>query len=93
MKIIKNNSKHLIVNVINAIRIIKDQKMTYAEYKNYHKFFGVERCPICGKYTFDNGYVCRICKWEADGVLEDDDEYSHANRCSINEYREMWGKQ
>lgn len=78
------------MNVINIAGIMKDQNMTYKEYKDYRRFFEVEKCPICGKYTFSNGYICRVCLWESDGVLEDDDEYSYANYCSINEYRRKY---
>ena len=43
-------------------------------------------CPVCGKLTLDNHYICPGCGWEYDGT-EDPQAYSSANGTTILEYR------
>ena len=49
--------------------------------------FNVVICPVCGKETLDNHFICPHCGWEYDGI-EDLNIPSSVNRCeTINQYR------
>ena len=63
---------------------IKELKNT-AEYKS--GMFKIIKCPCCGDYTLDNNWICD-CGWEYDGI-ENPDEYSQVNQCSITEYKKI----
>ena len=58
------------------------------------KLYGVDiknrKCPICGKYTFGQDWICNRCGWQQDNLVYTDDEYSDSNYCSINEYKEVY---
>lgn len=54
------------------------------EYKKHG--FQLVTCPICGKETLNNFWVCETCGWEYDGFIFED-EYSDANGCTVAEYR------
>lgn len=43
------------------------------------------RCPICGKLTLDNFWVCENCYWEYDDLMVD--EYSIVNQTNMNEFK------
>lgn len=49
------------------------------------------KCPVCGKYEFEeySSYdICPFCKWEDDGLQGDDHNYAGgANHLSVNEAR------
>lgn len=49
------------------------------------------KCPICGKYEFEeygNYDICLVCNWENDGLQYDDHNYAGgANDLSVNEAR------
>lgn len=87
--------------MIKYIRPFIDQKMyksrTLKEAIHLAKLYGIsegfEKCPICGKYTFGFGWICKNCGWETDTdylLIENPDQYSFANYCSINEYKEIY---
>ena len=46
-------------------------------------------CPICGNETFDDWFICPHCRWEAE-PLRTPDEYSPANKSTIEEYRKKY---
>lgn len=52
------------------------------------------RCPVCGKYTFDeeDDYdICEVCHWENDGFQWRHPDYrGGANRISLNEARAIY---
>lgn len=54
------------------------------------KLYGVEdkhlKCPVCGRYTLGQDWICN-CGWQQDFLLKSDDEYSDSNYCSVNEYK------
>lgn len=47
------------------------------------------KCPVCGKYEFeDEGLsdICSFCGWEDDPVMEEDPDYSGgANELCLND--------
>ena len=43
-------------------------------------------CPICGNETFNDWFICPYCNWQAE-ILHLEDEYSPANKSTIEEYR------
>lgn len=49
------------------------------------------KCPVCGKYEFeeyDDYDICPVCNWENDGLQYDDHNYAGgANDLSVNEAR------
>lgn len=55
------------------------------EYKEFG--YSVITCPVCGKETLNNHYICPHCGWEYDGIT-DEDMYSPANTTTIKEYKE-----
>ena len=59
------------------------------ESKEYLEFgYKIIRCPVCGKETLDNHFICPTCNWEYDDEVEfkTGDEYSTANDCTLNEH-------
>jgi ribosomal protein L37AE/L43A len=57
------------------------------EYKDYG--YNIVTCPICGKETLDNYWICEHCNWEYDGT-KFDEEYSSVNNATIKEYRDRY---
>ena len=47
--------------------------------------YKVVKCPVCGKLTLNNNYICSNCKWEYDGTVGN--EYSFCNDSTIEEYK------
>lgn len=54
------------------------------EYKEFG--YSVITCPVCGKETLNNHYICPHCGWEYDSIT-DEDMYSPANTTTIREYK------
>lgn len=54
------------------------------EYKQYG--YNIVKCPICGKETLDNYWICENCGWEYDGNILDE-QYSFVNSSTVKEYR------
>lgn len=54
------------------------------EYKQYG--YNIVKCPICGKETLDNYWICENCGWEYDGTILDE-QYSFVNNSTIKEYK------
>lgn len=54
-----------------------------AEYREYG--YAIVTCPVCGKETLDNYYICPTCGWEYDG--SSGNEYSSANGTSAEVYK------
>ena len=54
------------------------------EYKEFG--YSVITCPVCGKETLNNHYICPHCGWEYDDIT-DEDMYSPANTTTIKEYK------
>lgn len=54
------------------------------EYKEYD--YKIVTCPICGKETLNNYWICENCGWEYDGNIFDD-EYSYANNSTVKEFK------
>ena len=48
--------------------------------------FKIVNCPVCGKETLDNSFICPTCGWEYDGTL-DENAYSSCNKTTIADYR------
>ena len=52
------------------------------------------KCPVCGKYEFDeeNDFdICEVCGWENDGLQMDNPDYKGgANKESLNEARKIY---
>lgn len=52
------------------------------------------KCPVCGKFTFENAddfEICEVCGWEDDGLqLDDPDLAGGANHFNLNQAREVW---
>ena len=62
--------------------------MKILDFVSYFKLgYRIVRCPICGKLTLDNYYICSRCGWEYDGT-KDLDEYSDCNSGTIRHYKE-----
>ena len=55
------------------------------EYKEFG--YSVITCPVCGKETLNNHYICPHCGWEYDGIT-DEYTYSPTNTATIREYKE-----
>ena len=47
------------------------------------------QCPICGNDTFNDWFICPHCSWQAE-ILRFEDEYSPANKSTIEEYRKKY---
>ena len=48
--------------------------------------FKIVKCPVCGKETLDNYFICPTCGWEYDGTKEGN-TYSSCNKATIADYR------
>ncbi len=48
--------------------------------------FNVVICPVCGKETLDNYWICENCGWEYDNTVSSD-EFSDANKTTLSEAR------
>lgn len=48
--------------------------------------FKIIKCPVCGKETLDDYFICPYCGWEYDGTTEED-VYSSCNQATVAEYR------
>ena len=57
------------------------------EYEEYG--YKIVICPICGKETLDNHYICEECGWEYDGTVFEE-SFSSANNSTMKEYREKY---
>lgn len=84
----------------NYIRPIISQKLlkkhSLKEAIKLCKYYSIEndniRCPICGHYTLGQDWVCQHCGWQQDNLIENDDEYSYSNYCSINEFKLIYNR-
>ena len=55
--------------------------------KEYRELgFKIVKCPISGRKTLDDYFICPNCGWEYDGITEED-VYSSCNRTTIADYR------
>jgi hypothetical protein len=48
--------------------------------------FKIVKCPVCGKETLDDYFICPTCGWEYDGITEEN-EYSSCNKATVADYR------
>lgn len=50
-------------------------------------FFNRKKCPVCGKYKFEENYdICPNCGWENDPVQRKDPDFAGgANKMSLKE--------
>ena len=48
--------------------------------------YKIVNCPVCGKETLDDYFICPNCGWEYDGTVEEN-EYSSCNKATIAGYR------
>lgn len=46
----------------------------------------IVNCPVCGKETLDDYFICPNCGWEYDGTIEEN-EFSSCNKATIVDYR------
>ncbi|MCL2357029.1 MAG: hypothetical protein FWC70_07715 [Defluviitaleaceae bacterium] len=54
------------------------------------------KCPVCREYEFetdDNYEICKVCRWENDGLqLDEPDSNEGANDLSLNDFKAEWQK-
>ena len=48
--------------------------------------FKIVNCPVCGKETLDDFFICPNCGWEYDGITEET-VFSSCNRATVTDYR------
>lgn len=48
--------------------------------------FQIINCPVCGKETLNDHFICPNCGWEYDGITEGN-QYSSCNRATVADYR------
>ena len=48
--------------------------------------FKIVTCPVCGKETLDDYFICPTCGWEYDGTTKES-TYSSCNKSTIAEYK------
>ena len=48
--------------------------------------FKIVICPVCGKETLDDYFICPSCGWEYDGNAEEN-KYSSCNKATAADYR------
>lgn len=53
--------------------------------------FRIVLCPVCGKETLDDYFICPTCAWEYDGTTEEN-EYSSCNKATISDYRKTYNQ-
>ena len=51
--------------------------------------FRIVQCPVCGKETLNDSFICPTCGWEYDGITEEK-EYSSCNKATIADYRKNY---
>ena len=62
--------------------------MNIRESKEYLEFgYKIVRCPVCGKETLDNHFICPNCGWEYDGIEDENTPSASNGYVTINEYR------
>ena len=65
--------------------------MNASEYREHG--FRIVNCPICGRKTLDNFWICAECGWEYDAFISyDKDEKSLCNGATPQEYRRQYLK-
>ena len=47
---------------------------------------GIPHCPVCGKETLNDHFICPNCGWEYDGITEET-KFSSRNRATVADYR------
>lgn len=78
------------MGVYEITKIIIEQKITLKDILWYFKHgFKIVKCPVCGKYSFDDHYICRVCRWEYDSIL-DEEEYSLPNGTTLEWYKSVY---
>ena len=86
----------MIYSILQALRgEFGDDKvealMNSEEYQKYG--FSIVDCPICGRKTLDNFWICCGCGWEYDIFINyDKDEESLCNGTTPKEYRKQYLK-
>jgi rRNA maturation protein Nop10 len=50
--------------------------------------FQIVNCPVCGKETLDDYFICPTCGWEYDGITEEND-FSSCNKTTVADYRKQ----
>ena len=56
--------------------------------KEYRELgYKIVKCPVCGKETLDDYFICPNCGWEYDGITEED-AYSSSNKATISAHRQ-----
>ena len=57
-------------------QFLKDQNYTREEYETEKKVLNrnIITCPICGKLTMDDYFVCKECHWEDGYYLDEADK-------------------
>ena len=55
--------------------------------KEYREMgYQIVKCPVSGKETLNDYFICPTCGWEYDGTTGEN-EYSSYNKATIAEYR------
>ena len=55
--------------------------------EEYQEFgYKIVDCPVCGKETLDDYFICPNCGWEYDGITEENN-YSSCNKTTVADYR------
>jgi rRNA maturation protein Nop10 len=57
--------------------------------KEYRELgFQIVKCPVCGKETLNDHFICPTCGWEYDGITEEND-FSSCNKTTVADYRKQ----
>ena len=57
--------------------------------KEYRELgFQIVKCPVCGKETLNDHFICPTCGWEYDGITEENVFYS-CNKTTVSDYRKQ----
>lgn len=79
-----------------AKKIAEDQNYTYFDEMTDQYVPIPHKCPVCGKYEFEDEScynICPFCGWEDDGVQLDDPDFDGgANTLSLKQYRKEYRK-